>query len=122
MNRLLLALSVAFLMTAKVDAQNAKKTHFMLVSIHYGSGSSHPEIIVTKEGGPQQITKAGKNSWMSKSTFDTRANRMEANEDSIFLALKPYFDGGWQLASSTIIRNTSYDDYVARYYFTRRDD
>ena len=109
-------------MTASADAQNTKKTNFMLVSIHYGSGSSHPEIIVTKEDGTQQITRAGKNSWMSKSTFDTRANRMEANEDSIFLALKPYFDGGWQLASSTIIRNTSFDDFVARYYFTRKDD
>jgi len=122
MNRLLLALSVAFCLSANANAQNTRKTHFMMVSIHYGSGSSHPEIIVTKEDGTQQITRAGKNSWMSKSTFDTRANRMEANEDSIFLALKPYFDGGWQLASSTIIRNTSFDDFVARYYFTRKDD
>jgi hypothetical protein len=122
MRRLFLALSIAFCLSATANAQNTKKTHFMMVSIHAGAGAHHPEIIVTKEDGTQQIVKAGKNSWMSGNSFDTRAGRMEGNEDSLFQVLKPYFDAGWTLASSSVVSIFNADNYILRYYFTKKDD
>ena len=124
MKQFILALSVFFL-TFHATAQNVNKTHFMMVSIRAGYNAYQPELIVTKEDGTQEITKAGKKNWMRASmTFDNIHNgRIEQNEDSLFLVLKPYFDAGWQLASSTIIKNgNDLDDYIARYYFTRKDD
>lgn len=95
-----------------------------MVSIHGGYTAHQPEIIVTKDDGTQEITKATKKNWLwNKQTFDQRDGEIEANEDSLFLILKPYFDAGWQLASSTIISNRAgEDDYIARYYFTKKDD
>lgn len=94
-----------------------------MVSIHSGVDAYHPEIIVTKEDGTQEVTRADKKSWLwTGKTFDTKTGRMEATEDSLFVTLKPYFEAGWQLASSTIIKNNGVDDYIARYYFTKKDD
>jgi len=95
-----------------------------MLSIHAGRDAHQPEIIVTKEDGTQEITKAHKGGWLWDSmTFDNTHNgRIEENEDSLFQILKPYFDAGWQLASSTIIHNLQIDDYIARYYFTKKDD
>jgi hypothetical protein len=124
MRHLLLTLSIAFIISANAEAQNTNKIHFMMVSIHAGSTAHHPELIVTKDS-VQDITKAGTNSWMYKGiTFDTRDGKIESNEDSLFKTLKPYFDAGWQLAGSTIIKNNNIgiDDYIARYYFTKKDD
>jgi len=122
MKHLLLALSIASFAATNAKAQN--KIHFMMVSIHAGYNAHQPEIVVTKENGAQEITKAGKKSWMSATmTFDEiRDGRIAENEDSLFLTLKPYFDAGWQLSASTIIRNGESDDYIARYYFTKKDD
>jgi hypothetical protein len=122
MSRLFLALSIAFFMTANADAQKTNNTHFMMVSIHGGAGAWHPEIIVTKEDGTQQIIKAGKNSWMTRNTFDPKASKMESTEDSLFQALKPYFDAGWTLASSDMVSISTAENYILRYYFTRKDD
>jgi hypothetical protein len=124
MKHFLLALSATFVIAVNAKAQTNNKTHFMLVSIHAGVNAHQPEVIVTREDGPQQITKAVRKSWMwEATTFDVRDGKIEENEDSLFQILKPYFDAGWQLASSTIIRNVqSADDYIARYYFTRKDD
>jgi hypothetical protein len=122
MRRLLLALAIVSFLTVNVNGQN--KIHFMMVSIHTGSNARQPELIVTKEDGKQQITKAVKNSWMWKATsFNyTRNGGIEESEDSLFQILKPYFDDGWQLSASTIIRNGNFDDYIARYYFTKKED
>jgi hypothetical protein len=122
MTRLLLALSIAFCLSGTAHAQNTKKTHFMMVSIHAGAGALHPEIIVTKEDGTQQITRAGKNSWMTRNTFDPKASKMESTEDSLFQALKPYFDAGWTLASSDMVSVGTAENYILRYYFTRKDN
>jgi len=123
MKYLLLTLFTALLTATSINAQQQKKVHFMMVSIHSGIAAYHPELIVTKEDGTQEVTKADKKSWLwTGMTFDTRSGRMEANEDSLFITLKPYFQAGWQLASSTIIKNNGSDDYIARYYFTKKDD
>jgi hypothetical protein len=123
MKYLLSAFSIALLTITNAGAQQTKKIHFMMVSIHSGVGAYHPEMIVTKEDGTQEITKADKKSWMwTGVTFDTRDGKIAANEDSLFLTLKPYFEAGWQLASSTIIKNNAEDDYIARFYFTKKDE
>ena len=123
MKRFLLFLVIAFFAATNAGAQQIKKTHFMMVSIHSGLGAYHPQLIVTKEDGSQEITKADKKSWMwTGNTFDSRDGKMAANEDSLFNTLKPYFEAGWQLASATIIKNNGNDDYIARYYFTKKDE
>jgi hypothetical protein len=121
MRHLLLALAIVSFLTVNVKGQN--KVHFMMVSIHAGSSAYQPELIVTKDDGKQEITKAGKGNWMRESgTFDVRKGKIEENEDSLFQLLKPYFNDGWQLTASTIIRNGNSDDYIARYYFTKKED
>jgi len=123
MKYLLLTLCTALLTAANTNAQEQKKIHFMMVSIHSGVAAYHPALIVTKEDGTQEITKVDKKSWLwTGVTFDGRSGKMEANEDSLFTTLKPYFEAGWQLASSTIIKNNASDDYIARYYFIKKDD
>lgn len=123
MKYFVLCLAITFLAVAHAGAQQLKKTHFMMVSIHSGLGAYRPQLIVTKEDGTQEITKADKKSWMwTGNTFDTRDGKIAANEDSLFNTLKPYFEAGWQLASATIIKNNGSDDYIARYYFTKKDE
>jgi hypothetical protein len=129
MRFLLPPLAMAFLVSANVTAQTANasaqktdKIHFLMVSIHAGSAAYHPRLIVTKEDGTQEVTEAVKGSWMDKATtFDRNDGRMAANEDSLFHTLKPFFDAGWQLAGTTILSNNGLEDYMARYYFIRKE-
>jgi hypothetical protein len=129
MRHLLPALAMALLISANATAQNANpsaqksdKIHFLMLTIHGGSAAFHPRMIVTKEDGTQEITPAAKGSWMDKMVnFERVDNRMAANEDSLFQTLKPYFDAGWQLSGSTILNNNGLEDFIARYYFTRKD-
>ena len=123
MKHVILTLSIAFFVTAHAAAQQTHKVHFMMVSIHAGYNAAQPELVVTKEDGTQEITKAGKKSWMwNRLTFDINNGGIASTEDSLFLTLKPFFDAGWQLNASTIVKNEGKDDYIARYYFTRKDD
>ena len=120
---LLVCLSIALIISIHSKAQSVKKTHFMMVSIHSGLGAYHPEIIITKEDGTQDIFKADKKSWLwTGITFDRRNGKLEANEDSLFMTLKPYFEAGWQLSTATIVKNTGDDDFIARYFFTKKDE
>jgi hypothetical protein len=129
MRHLLPVVAMALLISANATAQNTNaaaqnrdKIHFLMLTIHGGSAAFHPRMIVTKEDGTQEITTAAKGSWMDKMVnFDRIDNRMAANEDSLFQTLKPNFDAGWQLSGSTILNNNGLEDYIARYYFTRKE-
>jgi hypothetical protein len=113
---------MAFLISANASAQNTGKIHFMMVTIHAGDAATHPRLIVTREDGTQEVRAAAKGSWMDKATtFDRNDEKFAADEDSLFQTLKPFFDAGWQLAGSTMTTNNGLEDYMARYYFTRKD-
>ncbi len=59
--------------------------------------------------------------WSGK-TFNSKDRKMAANEDSLFLALKPFLDAGWKLVSTNITQDAKDDDYIARYFFTKEED
>lgn len=42
------------------------------------------------------------------------------NEDTVMLALKPYFDSGWELTASTAIQESS-ALYVTRFFLRKQD-
>jgi hypothetical protein len=129
MKNCMAVLILALLIFNKTDAQTKKKIHSMMISIHSGHSAHHPEMIITKEDGTQEIIVATRKSWMwTAQTFSTKDGGIEANEDSLFLTLKPYFENGWKLVSANVTSNiittgaVPVEDYIARYFFTKEDD
>jgi len=114
----LLALSFT-LLNAAVAQQKAASHHLMVTFVTGGEAYGFtPQTIVTREDGTQQITMADKKSWMNGNDFNH--GRFAANEDSLFLALKPFFDAGWNLTTTSTSQWTT-GEFVSRYFFAKAD-
>jgi hypothetical protein len=117
---MLLAFSLCLAQT--LNAQQKGKTRHLMVSLHTGLNAYHPQMVVTSDDGSQNVTMATKTSWMwTAQTGDIRPGKLAAWEDSLFLTLKPFYDAGWELVTTNIIKISASDDYIARYFFKKED-
>jgi len=120
MKNVIFLLALSFCMINNVVAQPKGSPHHLMVTFITGGDaySLTPQTIVTREDGTQQMTKADKKSWMNGNDFNH--GRFAPNEDSLFLALKPFFDAGWNLTTTSTFQWAS-GDFVSRYFFTKAD-
>jgi hypothetical protein len=94
-------------------------THHLLLTIFSGPSGYVPHMIITKEDGTQEIRKAeNKKSWLYGADLDH--GRIALNEDSLMVALKPFFDAGWNLSTSNVTTWIQ-GAYVTRYFFTKQE-
>jgi hypothetical protein len=122
MKNLVLLAAIVFSTANGSLAQQNGKIHHLMVSIHFGSNAFHPQIIVTKDDGSQEVTNSDKIGWIRTSrTMDIRKGKMAANEDSLFFTLKTFYDAGWVLVSSSSLKIGMDDDYLSRYFFIKQD-
>ena len=105
-------------MISNVFAQVKRASHHLMVTFITGSPAYGftPQTIVTREDGTQQITMADKKSWMNANDFNH--GRFALNEDSLFLTLKPFFDAGWNLTTTSTFEKAN-GDFISRYFFTK---
>jgi hypothetical protein len=117
MKKGLTAVAIALLISIGTQAQQTSthKQHLMLTVYENYSIGGKSHIIQTREDGSQMIRDF---KWKVPTTFD----RYAAHEDSLILLLKPFFDEGWDLVSSSPIQSgVGYDSgiMITRYFLRR---
>jgi hypothetical protein len=120
MKKCILFLSVCCF-SARLPAQQLSRTHYMMISV-FESATLIPHattnVLVTKEDGTQELT-------VSRKIPEYSLKHLKENEDSVFMLLKPYFDGGWKLVSVTVIplpQGSTISNYLTRYFLCREDE
>lgn len=116
MKKTIALFTVAILASISVYSQTASHVQHMIITVYEDYGlAGKSKIIQTREDGSQDILDI---KWKAPYTLDRYAD----HEDSLMLALKPFFDQGWELVSSNLCQsptNTSLGLFVTRYFFRK---
>jgi hypothetical protein len=112
MKKTILILLVLWIAAPPVHAQQ-KIVHHLMVTIYesYGIGGVRA-LIETHDDGSQTRKKLG-----IRAAFGIK-NVMQ-HEDTIMLALKPYFDQGWEVTASTAMDSSS--EFTTRFSLRKEE-
>jgi hypothetical protein len=112
MKKTILVFLLLWISMPLVHAQQ-KTVHHLMVTIYesYGIGGIRA-LIETRDDGSQTRKKL-----RITAAFGIK-NVME-HEDSLMLALKPYFDQGWEVTASTAIVASS--EYTTRFFLRKEE-
>jgi hypothetical protein len=106
---------VLFLLGAVMPVVHAqqKTVHHLILTIFesYGLGGSKT-LIETRDDGTQTRRKIGMRQ-------PTGLNNVMKNEDTVMLALKPYFAAGWEISASTTTESST--DVFTRIFLRKEE-
>lgn len=113
MKKTILILLLLWMAMPLVHAQQ-KTVHHLAVTIYenYGLGGTRT-LIETRDDGSQTTRKIGFRNVLGMKD-------LVAHEDTLMLALKPYFDQGWEVTASTEEVRSSYE--LTTRFFLRKEE
>lgn len=74
----------------------------------------HQDLIETHEDGTQTIRKI-------KWPAPTNVKKEIIHEDSVMVALKPYFEAGWEITASTETVQSRSSEYILRIFLRKEE-
>ncbi|HXD77186.1 MAG TPA: hypothetical protein VN616_05230 [Puia sp.] len=90
-----------------------KTTHHMTITIYEDFDlGGHSELIETHEDGTQTIRKIR---WAAPRNLKNQV----IHEDSVMLALTPYFNTGWEVSASTETVQSGSSEYITRFFLRK---
>jgi hypothetical protein len=97
-------------------AQQNTVHHMIITTYEYYGIGAQKLLIETHEDGTQTRRDIG-----FHNTLGAVKGIMQ-HEDTLMLALKPYFDQGWEVTASTAIQTASTNgEYITRFFLRKKD-
>jgi hypothetical protein len=113
MTKTILMLVISVLAASCVFAQaRPPRAQNLLVTVYEEYAIGKVRLIQTREDGSQAVQEV---KWKMPSTF----TRLAAHEDSLMLQLKPFFDAGWKLVSTSATGSHTDDTYTTRFFLRK---
>jgi hypothetical protein len=113
MKKTILILLLLWIGLPLVHAQQ-KTVHHLSLTIYENYGLGGTKVLIeTRDDGSQTTRKIGFHLVLN-------VKDLVAHEDTIMLALKPYFDQGWEVTASTATVGSS-TEYTTRFFLRKEE-